>query len=150
MLADVGSWASIIGLVITFITLFVTSNVSKKVNGILKVKSDKIYFNKKVPIIINDLTNLQERLKKEERIFWSSTREQLKINNAMEVINCSWDVLLPYEGRIVRQFKIMSWKCKFKKIRKMYSGEIQMDSKEMVLFLNELITFVEKEWENNE
>lgn len=149
-LGDIGSWASIVGLVITLFTFFMASNVNKKVNEILKAKNDRKFFSKKAPKITSDLKHLQEIVENGEWVIWGSTMQQSKIYNAIEVVSCSWDVLLPNENKIVRKIKIISWNHKFKRIKEMYSGKRQMNSKEMVTFLSEFITFLEKEQENDE
>ena len=148
-LSDVGSWSSIVGLILTFLTFFMTFNVNKKVNIALKSRNDRNFFNKKAPKMIEVLKDLQELVECGEYIIWDSTMQQSKINNAIEIVSCSWDVLFGNENKITRSVKIMIWKHKFKKVREMYNGKRAMNSKEMVNFLSELITFLEKEQENN-
>ena len=149
-LGDVGSWASIIGLAITIFTDFLAANVNKKVNRILKSKSDKTYFNKKVNVAIQDLKLLQEFAEEGKRNLLFSTKQYSKINSAIELVNSSWDVLLQYESKFSKKVKINSWNKKFKKIRNLYNFEISKDTNEVIAFLNEFITFLEKEHDNNE
>lgn len=149
-LGDVGSWASIIGLAVTVLTFFLAANVNKKVNGILKSKSDKSYFNKKVIVTISDLNHLREIAEEGKVDILYTTKQYSKINSAIELVNSSWDVLLPYENRLSKKIKSMSWNGKFKKIRNIYNQPFGKNTNEVITFLNEFITFLEKEQGNNE
>lgn len=145
----IGSWASIIGLVITIFTFFLAANVNRKVNGVLKSKSDKTYFNKKVTGVINDLKKLQQIAEDEKNDILYATRQYSIINSAIELVNSSWDVLLQYENKLSKRIKIRSWNISFKKIREIYTVEAVKNTKEVIVFLNELIIFLEKEHDNN-
>lgn len=149
-LSDIGSWASIIGLAITILTFFLAANVNKKVNGILKSKSDKTYFNKKVIVAISDLSNLLEIAEEGKTDILYSTKQYSKINSAIELVNSSWEVLLPYENKLSKKIKNASWNRKFEKIQNMYNNRIIKNTNEVITFLNEFITFLEKEQDNNE
>lgn len=147
---ELGSWASIIGFVITIVTFFLAANVNKKVNEILKTKSDNSYFNKKVGGVIKDLEGLRGIAEEGKNGILYATKQYSQINNAIEVVNSSWDVLLPYENKISRRLKINDWKKKFKKIRIIYTEQTMPNTNEVVVFLNEFITFLEKEQSNHE
>lgn len=149
-LETVGSWASIIGLAITICTFFLAANVNKKVNGILKSKSDKRHFNKKVISTIRDLESLQGLAEEDKTNLLYSTKQCSIISKAIELTDSSWDVLLPYENKISKKIKIILWKKRFKKIQDMYKSNIRKDTKEVIIFLNKFITFLEKEKENHE
>lgn len=149
-LETVGSWASIIGLAITIFTFFLAANVNKKVNGILKSKRDKTYFNKKVIVTIQDLKLLQTFAEEGKKDLLYSTKQYSKLNSALELVNSSWDVLLQYEGKFSKRMKIQSWNRKFRKIRDIYNLQISKDTHTVITFLNEFITFLEKEYENND
>ena len=148
-LSDVGSWASIIGFVITFLTFLLTSNVNKKVNESLKSRNDKIYFNKKVDSVINDLTSVLQIAEDGKKEILYSTKQYSKINSAIELVSSSWDVLLSYDSKLLKRIKVKSWNKKIKKIRKMYNNQISKDLNEVITFLSEFITFLEKEQNNN-
>ncbi|MBQ9928969.1 MAG: hypothetical protein IJO65_13485 [Lachnospiraceae bacterium] len=150
ILSDIGSWASIIGLAITILTFFLAANVNKKVNGILKSKNDKTYFNKKVVVAISDLSNLLEIAEEGKTDILYSTKQYSKINSAIELVNSSWEVLLPYENKLTKKIKNSSWNRKFEKIHNMYNNRIIKNTNEVITFLNEFITFLEKEQDNNE
>ena len=59
MLSDIGSWASIIGLILTLLTLIITSRVNQKVNGVMKSRADKTYFNQRVETVIEELKEVK-------------------------------------------------------------------------------------------
>lgn len=150
-ISDIGNWCSIFGFIITIVTFFVTANVSAKVNKIQKSKKDMSYFNKKAKSMIKDLNgmkNFAESSVDNDKIF--GIQQQSKIKNVITVISESWDVLLPHENSIIKKVKVHSWNRKMKKILEMYSGNQIRNQRELVSFLVELITFLEKEIENNE
>lgn len=150
-ISDIGNWCSIFGFIITIITFFVTANVSAKVNKIQKSEKDISYFRKKAEAMINDLNGMKsfaESSVDSDKIF--GIQQQSKIKNVITVIGESWDVLLPHENGIIKKFKVHSWNKKMKKILEMYSGNQVRNQRELVSFLIELITFLEKEIENNE
>lgn len=150
-ISDLGNWCSIFGFIITIVTFFVTANVSAKVNKIQKSKKDMSYFNKKAKSMIKDLNsmkNFAEGSVDNDKIF--GIQQQSKIKNVITVISESWDVLLPHENSILKKVKVHSWNRKMKKILEMYSGNQIRNQRELVSFLVELITFLEKEIENNE
>ncbi len=148
MLADInelGSWASIIGLAITIVTFFLAANVNRKVNGILKTKSDNSFFNKKVGGVIDNLKRLQKTAEAGKYDILYGTKQFSQINSAVEVVNSSWDVLLQYENKISRRMKINSWKRKFKRISIIFAEQSPRKTNEVIAFLNEFIIFLEKE-----
>lgn len=150
-ISDLGNWCSIFGFIITIVTFFVTANVSAKVNKIQKSKKDMSYFNKKAKSMIKDLNsmkNFAEGSVDNDKVF--GIQQQSKIKNVITVISESWDVLLPHENSILKKVKVHSWNRKMKKILEMYSGNQIRNQRELVSFLVELITFLEKEIENNE
>lgn len=150
-ISDLGNWCSIFGFIITIVTFFVTANVSAKVNKIQKSKKDMSYFNKKAKSMIKDLNsmkNFAEGSVDNDKIF--GIQQQSKIKNVTTVISESWDVLLPHENSFLKKVKVHSWNRKMKKILEMYSGNQIRNQRELVSFLVELITFLEKEIENNE
>lgn len=147
---EIGSWASIIGLAITIVTFFLAANVNKKVNGILKTKNDNSYFNKMVKGVIEDLKGMRGIAEDGKSGILYATKQYSQLNKAIEVVNSSWDVLLQYENKISRRIKINIWKRKFKRIRNMYTGQTISNTNEVIAFLNEFITFLEKEQGNHE
>lgn len=148
-LDTIGNVSSIIGLVITIITLLLSANVNRKVNTMLKVKADRTYFNKKVKNVIDDLKKLLDIAEKSEYDVLLSTKQYSTINSAICVVSSSWDALFQYENRLSKKRKIKSWNKKFESIRNMYNNNTS-DSNEVISFLSEFITFLEKENDNNE
>ena len=148
-LSDVGSWASIIGLIITIITFCLASKVNKKVSKIVKTKCDRTYFSQKVSVAINGLKEVKE-MAEESCAYLYATKQFSKINSAIELTISSWDVLYQYSSFVIKQMKIALWNRKFKKIKDMYNLSGTKNTNELVKFLNEFITFLEKEQSNNE
>lgn len=148
-LGDIGSWASIIGLGITLITFMLAANVNRKVNSILKTKSDKTFFNKKVKEAIKNLKEVQELAENDMVELLYNTKQYCNINNAIDLVDASWDVLLEYETAFSKKIKIASWERKFAKIEKMYDGKISKNTTQLVSYLNQFIIFLEKEQNNN-
>lgn len=150
-ISDIGNLCSIAGFIITIITFFVTANVSAKVNKIQKSQNDMSYFNKKSESMINDLNNMRSLAESSvdcNIIF--GIQQQSKMKNVITVINESWDVLLSHENRVIKKMKVYSWNRKMNYILDMYNGTRVRSQRELVSFLIELITFLEKEIENNE
>lgn len=148
-LSDIGNWCSIIGLVITIITLLLTTNVNKKVNGILKSKSDRSYFDKKIEIYLPSLRQLLDIAPSAQKEVLFSTTQYANINNAIQLVRSSWDVLMQYERKGSKKKKIEQWEQKFKELKDMYELRYDKDAKKLIAFLGEFITFLEKEQENN-
>lgn len=148
-LGDIGSWASIVGLVLTFLTFILAARVNSKVNDKLKTKNDKTYFIKKVKNTLRELHEVKEFAEEGNEELLFSTKQYSKINSAIELVISSWDVLLLYEKKVSKTLKKWSWNKKFKRIRYQYSRECcYKNRKEIVEFLNEFITFLEKEQSN--
>lgn len=150
-ISDIGNWCSILGFVITIITFCVAANVNAKINKMQKRKRDKDYFYNKAPNIISELNDMRcyaESSSDIDKIF--GIKQQSMIKNAVTVIEESWSVLLPNENRIVKKIKIYNWNKKFKKILNMYNGVKIKRSEELVAFLIEITTFLEKELNYNE
>lgn len=149
--SDIGNLCSIIGLIITVITFFVAANVNRKINKIQKIEKDISYFNKRVNPMIADLKDIQALAtgtEDIEKIF--GVKQQAKIKCVITVIDDSWNVLLQHETKIGKKLKIHSWNKKMKKIMKMYEGIETKNRRELISFLTELITFLEKENKGNE
>lgn len=149
-LGDVGSLASIIGLVVTTVTFFLAANVNKKVSQVLKSKSDRSYFDKKIGSYLQSLQDLQEIAPEAKNDVLFSTAQYAKINNAIELVSSSWDVLMQYENKRNKKKKITYWNGKFQELRDLYGKYGFKDSKKLISFLAEFITFLEKEQDNNE
>lgn len=149
-LGDVGSLASIIGLVVTIITFFLAANVNKKVSQVLKSKIDRSYFDKKIGSYLQSLKDLQEIAPEAKTEILFSTTQYAKLNNAIELVSSSWNVLMQYESKRNKKIKITYWNDKFQELRNMYSKYGVKDSKKLISFLAEFITFLEKEQDNNE
>lgn len=150
-ISDIGNWCSIIGFIITVITFLVAANVNRKINKIQKMKNDVSYFNKKVISMIGDLKDMQALVtgtEDIEKIF--GLKQQAQIKRIITVIDDSWNVLLQHEAKIAKKIKIHSWNKRMKKIMKMYEGVETKNRRELISFLIELITFLEKENKDNE
>lgn len=152
-ISDFGNVCSILGFILTIITFIVAADVNSKINKMQKSKKDISYFNKKVESMIKDLNDMKSFAESSadiNKIF--GLQQQSKIKNAITVIKESWDVLLPHENIIIKKYKVHSWNKKMKKILKMYMEKKSKtkNQNELLSFLIELITFLEKENENNE
>lgn len=147
---DVGSLASIIGLVMTIVTFFLAANVNKKVSQVLKSKSDRRYFDKKIDSYLQSLKDLQEIVPEAKTDVLFSTAQYAKLNNAIELVSSSWNVLMQYESKRSKKKKIAYWNEKFKELRSMYSRYGARDLNKLISFLAEFITFLEKEKDHNE
>ncbi len=150
-ISDIGNWCSIFGFIITIATFFVTANVSAKVNKIQKSEKDMLYFNKKAQSMIdalNVMITFAESTNDIDKIF--GIKQLSKIKNVITVVKESWDVLLPHENRISKKFKVHSWNKKMDNILRMYNGYKVKSRGELISFLIELETFLEKEIKNNE
>lgn len=150
-ISDIGNWCSIFGFIITIATFFVTANVSAKVNKIQKSEKDMLYFNKKAQSMIdalNAMITFAESTNDIDKIF--GIKQLSKIKNVITVVKESWDVLLPHENRISKKFKVHSWNKKMDNILRMYNGYKVKSRGELISFLIELETFLEKEIKNNE
>lgn len=148
-LNKIGNWSSIIGLAITVFTFFLAANVNRKVNRILKAKNDKSFFEKRVSKTISDLTGLKELAETEQISLLYGTKQYSEINTAIDIVNSSWDALFQYENKLPRLIKIFLWKVKFKRIQYVYAFKKDKHLKFVIRFLNEFITFLEKEKEND-
>ena len=149
-ISDIGNWCSIFGFVITIITFIVAANVNAKINKIQKSEKDKSYFNKKLKSMIEDLYAMKSYAESSvdiSKVF--GIQQHSKIKNVITVISESWEVLLPHENVIIKKIKIHSWNKKMKKILGMYDDYAYKSQRELVSFLIELITFLEKESTNN-
>ena len=149
-LSDIGSWASIIGLGMTLLTYAMTRSVKKEVNLVLKAQIDKVYFAKRVGNIVKNLEDVRRVVEVEKMDIWISTTQYAKINSAIELVKNSWDILYAYENKLIKKCKIHSWNKQFKNIECIYGKEKYADSKEVISFLNKLITFLEKESDNGQ
>lgn len=149
-LSDFGNWSSIIGLVITIITFLLAANVNKKVNGILKSKSDRSYFDKKIGIYLSNLKQLQDIASSAQDEVLFSTKQYANINNVIQLVGSSWDVLMQYERKGTKKKKIDYWEKKFEEVQGMYKRSDSRDVRKLISFLSEFITFLEKEQANNE
>lgn len=149
-LSDFGNWSSIIGLVITIITFLLAANVNKKVNGILKSKSDRSYFDKKIGIYLSNLKQLQDIASSAQDEVLFSTKQYANINNVIQLVGSSWDVLMQYERKRTKKKKIDYWEKKFEEVQGMYKRSDSRDVRKLISFLSEFITFLEKEQANNE
>lgn len=147
---DVGSLASIIGLVVTIVTFFLAANVNKKVSQVLKSKSDRRYFDKKIGSYLQSLKDLQKIAPKAKPDVVFSTAQYAKLNNAIELVSSSWNVLMQYESKRSKKKKIAYWEKKFTELRSMYSRYGARDLNKLISFLAEFITFLEKEKDHNE
>lgn len=147
---DVGSLASIIGLVVTIVTFFLAANVNKKVSQVLKSKSDRRYFDKKIGSYLQSLKDLQEIVPEAKTDVLFSTAQYAKLNNAIELVSSSWNVLMQYESKRSKKKKIAYWEKKFTELRSMYSRYGARDLNKLISFLAEFITFLEKEKDHNE
>jgi len=150
IVSDIGNWCSILGFIITIITFFVAANVNAKINKIQKSENDKSYFNKKLKPMMDDLNAMKsyaERSGDINGVF--GIQQHSKIKNVITVVRESWDVLLLHENVFIKKIKIHSWNKKMKKILDMYNGYEIINQRELVSFLVELITFLEKESINN-
>lgn len=147
---DVGSLASIIGLVVTIVTFFLAANVNKKVSQVLKSKSDRRYFDKKIDSYLQSLKDLQEIVPEAKTDVLFSTAQYAKLNNAIELVSSSWNVLMQYESKRSKKKKIAYWEKKFTELRSMYSRYGARDLNKLISFLAEFITFLEKEKDHNE
>lgn len=149
-ISDIGNWCSIFGFIITIITFFVAANVNAKINKIQKSENDKSYFNKKLKPMMDDLNAMKsyaERSGDISGVF--GIQQHSKIKNVITVVRESWDVLLPHENVFIKKIKIHSWNKKMNKILDMYNGYGIKNQRELLSFLVELITFLEKESINN-
>lgn len=149
-LSDFGNWSSIIGLVITIITFLLAANVNKKVNGILKSKGDRSYFDKKIGIYLSNLKQLQDIASSAQDEVLFSTKQYANINNVIQLVGSSWDVLMQYERKGTKKKKIDYWEKKFEEVQGMYKRSDSRDVRKLISFLSEFITFLEKEQANNE
>lgn len=104
-LSDIGSWASIVGLVISSVTFILAARVNSKVNDKLRAKSDKTYFVKKIKNALKELRDVQALAEEGNKELLFSTKQYSKINSAIELVNSSWDVLLLYEKKILKKSK---------------------------------------------
>lgn len=150
MLSDIGSWASIIGLILTLVTLVITSKVNQKVNGALKSRTDKSYFIKRATGVVNNLKEVKKMAEEDANDILYSTKHYSQINSAINLVEASWEILLPYERKATKKRKIEKWTVKFKRVKEIYSMKYHTNNKELVAFLDELITFLEKEINSNE
>lgn len=123
-LSDFGNWSSIIGLVITIITFLLAANVNKKVNGILKSKSDRSYFDKKIGIYLSNLKQLQDIASSAQDEVLFSTKQYANINNVIQLVGSSWDVLMQYERKGTKKKKIDYWEKNLKKCKACISEAI--------------------------
>ncbi len=149
-ISDIGNWCSIFGFIITIITFFVAANVNAKINKIQKSENDKSYFNKKLKPMMDELNVMKsyaERSGDISGVF--GIQQHSKIKNVITVVRESWDVLLPHENVFIKKIKIHSWNKKMNKILDMYNGYEVKNQRELLSFLVELITFLEKESINN-
>lgn len=149
-LSDAGNWASIIGFVITILTFLLAARVNHKVNGILKTKQDRTYFQKRAKGTIQNLSEIKSAAEEDNTEVLFSTKQYSKINDAMELVSSSWDILLRYENKLSRKLIIHSWNKKFERVRQMYRSERIKSVKEMITFLGAFITFFEKEMDDYE
>lgn len=152
MLNYIGSWASIVGLALTIITMLLAVRVNRKVNSILKAKSDKSYFTQKVPGCIVALRDVQGIAADLELNILFSSIQYSKIKQSMDLIRSSWDMLYAYESKWSRRIKKWRWEGKFKHISRMYDKYHPCEQKrqDVIDFLSELIIFLEKEQKVNE
>lgn len=148
-LSDIGSWASIVGLALTIGTLFLTARVNTKVNDALKSKEDKTYFGNRAKNIIKELKEVKNLAEEDANGVLYSTKQYSKINSAINLIESSWDILLPYDNGLKKKWKVIIWRKKFKTIKEIYNNIHLRKNRDVVAFLNELITFLEKELGNN-
>ncbi len=149
-LSDMGSWASIIGLLISVLTYFLTRSVKKEVNLVLKNQKDKNFFDNRVRAVLRDLKEIQNIAEEENsKMIWSN-KTYSKINSAIELVRSTWDILYEYDNKIMKQYHIRVWTKKFRKVEEMYNGGILANNKTILVFLNELVTFLEKETSNHE
>ena len=109
-----------------------------------------MFFTKRVDGLIDDLKYLQEIAGKEKPDILYATQKYSKINTAINVVNSSWSALLPYDNRFMKIAKVISWKHRFKKIQRIYNRRDFNDVNKVMKFLDEFITFMEKEKCNNE
>ena len=110
-----------------------------------------LYFNKKAQSMIdalNVMITFAESTNDIDKIF--GIKQLSKIKNVITVVKESWDVLLPHENRISKKFKVHSWNKKMDNILRMYNGYKVKSRGELISFLIELETFLEKEIKNNE
>ncbi|WP_092455967.1 hypothetical protein [[Clostridium] fimetarium] len=144
-LTSLSAWASIISLLISFITLIVTSKVNAKINKIYKNQNDEKYFNKKVDVILKGLNEYASLINdNSEQIF--NTREYAKLYSAETFILSSWGILHKCDGRVNKKIKKNALIKKFNKVFYL------LDKKEksysiLTKYVNEIITEIEKEKE---
>lgn len=150
MIGIIADWVTIIGFVITIVTLILTANVNKKVNGILKTQNDRSYFDKKIGSYLNGLKQLQDIASNAKEDVLFSTMQYSIINNAIQLVNSSWDVLMQFETKNTRKKRIQYWQKQFKCVQDMYRFVNVRDTKKLIEFLTEFITFLEKEQDYGE
>lgn len=75
-------------------------------NGILKSKSDRSYFDKKIEIYLPSLRQLQDIAPSAQEEVLFSTTQYANINNAIQLVRSSWDVLMQYERKGSKKKKL--------------------------------------------
>lgn len=143
-LGDIGSWASIVGLIMTVVTLWTTANVNKKVNDILKSEKDKKYFDEKLSQILKKLKEVRQLAEDGNDSTLYSTRQYSKINEAIQIMECSWDILFRHENKKQKDKEIQKMQEKCKRIRGIYGDKFKNTS-ELIELLNSIIIVLEKE-----
>lgn len=152
LLNYISSWASIAGFVLTIVTMLLAARVNRKVNSILKKKSDKNFFAQKAPACIKLLQETQGIAAESEFRILFSNIQYSKIKQSMDLLRSSWDTLYAYEGKWSKRRWKWKWERKFKHISRMYDKDSGCEQKrqEVIDFLSELIIFLEKEQGANE
>lgn len=116
----------------------------------MKTRTDKTYFNKRVQGVIVDLKEVKKLAEDDANVILYSTKQYSKVNSAINLVEASWDILLPYERKGAKRRKIEKWSTKFKRVKDIFNARYRVSNTELVAFLEEFITFLEKETDNNE
>ena len=135
LLNYIGNWASIVSFILTIVTMLLAARVNRKVNSILKKKSDKTFFAQRAPTCIKLLKEVQGIAGESMDLLWSS-----------------WDTLCAYESKWRKRKRKWRLERKFKYISRMYekNGGCEPKRQAVIDFLSELIIFLEKEQGANE
>ena len=144
-ISDIANWASIIGFIISILTLFTTFRVNRKVNNALKEQEDLSFFSKRVLGSIKNLIIIKSFAEQDDYKNSFGTKQYSQVKSAIGLVNNSWNVLCTYEGKWSKWLIKEKWKRKFKKICIMYNDPYNRSCKKLVDFLTEFIAFLEKE-----
>lgn len=152
LLNYIGNWASIVSFILTIVTMLLAAQVNRKVNSILKKKSDKTFFAQRAPTCIKLLKEVQGIAGESELRILFSNIQYSKIKQSMDLLWSSWDTLCAYESKWRKRKRKWSLERKFKYISRMYgkNGGYEPKRQAVIDLLSELIIFLEKEQGANE